>query len=259
MTTIPSRVDRLARVVDSLSSQTWPVAEIRLYVPELYARFPGDVVDIGRVDQRVNVTKVARDLGPLTKVAYAVEDLKCEDVLVLACDDDMNYEPDWVERFVRAHEEVPDACLVQSGGFLSQFSSLSESFCASPRARYKGLGYRVRRAVSLGSWKPRSPFRKSGYVDIGEGWAGFLLKPGWFALDFMDIPNEIRLVDDIWISAYLASKGVGIWLIENALRPVTSEIAQTDALNQITESGQERNYLNNKAVHLLRERFGIWS
>ena len=138
MTTIPSRVDRLAKVVDSLSSQTWPVAEIRLYVPEFYARFPGDVVDIGRVDQRVNVIEVARDLGPLTKVAYAVEDLKCEDVLVLVCDDDMNYEPDWVERFVRAHEEVPDACLVQSGGSSVNFPHYQRVFARARGPTTKG-------------------------------------------------------------------------------------------------------------------------
>ena len=113
--------------------------------------------------------------------------------------------------------------------------------------------------LSIGTWKPRSPFVTSGFVDIGEGWAGFLLNPDWFDAEFTAVPDEIRLVDDIWISAYLLSRGIRIWLIKNALRPLTSEVAQTDALNQISDAASERNYLNNKAVILLREYFGVWS
>jgi hypothetical protein len=202
---------------------------------------------------------VDEDLGPLTKVAFAVEEFKGQDVLILACDDDMSYEPTWVERFVQDYVKNPNVCLVQSGGFLKQFSSTRRTFCAKPRAKYKGFYYRLRRLLSLGTWKPRSPFVTSGFVDIGEGWAGFLLNPDWFDAEFKAVPDEIRLVDDIWISAYLLSRGIRIWLIKNALRPLTSEVAQTDALNQISDAASERNYLNNKAVILLREYFGVWS
>lgn len=259
MTTIPSRIHALPRVVDSLLLQNHPVAEIRLYIPWRYRRFPNQSIDIDDIDPRVTVVRVDEDLGPLTKVAFAVEEFRDQAVLVLSCDDDMAYEPTWVERFMHAYLTNPQHCLVQSGGFLNQFSTVSQSFCPKPRAKYKGLYYRLMRALSLGSWKPRSPFVASGFVDIGEGWAGFLLNPDWFDDEFKAIPEQIRLVDDIWISAYLSSRGIGIWLIKNALRPLTSEVAQTNALNQIKDPVSERNYLNNKAVILLREYFGVWS
>jgi len=258
MTTIPSRIQALPRVVDSLLLQNHPVAEIRLYIPWSYRRFPNQSIDIDDIDPRVTVVRVDEDLGPLTKVAFAVEEFKNQGVLVLACDDDMAYEPTWVERFIQEYLKKPQYCLVQSGGFLNQFSTVSQSFCSKPRAKYKGFYYRLRRLLSLGRWKPRSPFVASGFVDIGEGWAGFLVNPDWFDDEFKAIPDQIWLVDDIWISAYLSSRGIGIWLIENALRPLTSEVAQTDALNQIKDPASERNHLNNKAVVLLRERLGVW-
>ena len=259
MTTIPSRIHALPRVVDSLLLQNHPVAEIRLYIPWSYRRFPNQSIDIDDIDPRVTVVRVDEDLGPLTKVAFAVEEFRDQAVLVLACDDDMAYEQTWVQRFIQAYLKNPHCCLVQSGGFLNQFSSVSQTFCSEPRAKHKGFYYRLRRVLSLGRWKPRSPFVESGFVDVGEGWAGFLVNPDWFDNEFKAIPEQIRLVDDIWISAYLSSRGIGIWLIKNALRPLTSEVAQTDALNQITEVTSERNYLNNKAVILLREHFGVWS
>ena len=157
MTTIPSRVHALSRVIDSLLSQNHPIAEIRLYIPKSYRRFPEQSINLGDIDPRVTVVQVDEDLGPLTKVAFAVEEFKDQGVLVLACDDDMFYEPTWVERFIPAYLQNPRCCLVQSGGFLYQFSRLTQTFCSKPRAKHKGCYYRLRRALSLGKCKPRSP------------------------------------------------------------------------------------------------------
>lgn len=259
MTTIPSRVSRLKTVVDSLLAQSWPISEIRLYLPKRYHRFPGQTININEVDPRVTLVEVDKDLGPLTKIAFAVDEFKDQDVLVLACDDDMAYDSGWVARFMNTFEEYPNSCLVQSGAFLYQYAPHSVACCKHPRAQYKGLVYRLKRAVTIGLWKPKTPFLKSGYVDVGEGWGGILVNPKWFDTKFKNIPEEIRLVDDVWISGYLASKRVDIWLIANALRPVTSDIAQTDGLNNIKDPLKHRNFLNNRAVFLMREIFGVWS
>lgn len=258
MSTIPSRISRLPLVIDSIISQSYPVSEIRLYLPRNYDRFPGTFCTDVEIDSRVVVVWVEKDLGPLTKIAYAVDDLKGENALVLACDDDMIYEIDWVEKFVAAFRVRPNVCLAQSGGFLPQFSPGAKPACRSPRAKFKGFFYRIRRLVSLGNWKPRTPFVYSGFVDICEGWAGLLVRPEWFNLDFKDIPDDIKLVDDIWISAYLTSRGIDIWLIANSLRPVTSAVATTDALNGIEDPLYERKALNDKAVISLRAYFDIW-
>ena len=258
LTTIPSRLKALSRTVDSLLNQSVPPSEIRLYVPNVYRRFPEETIEPRDVDPRVTLILVERDLGPLTKMAYVVDDFEGQDVDILVCDDDMDYEPDWIELFVAERQRRPDDCLVQSGGFVFNFSDLEGQFSKKPRARYKGFGYRLKRALSGLQWKPRTPYVASGYVDIGEGWAGFFLSPKYFEQDFKEIPDEIFLVDDIWISAYLTLKGIDIWLIKNALRPQTSEIAQIDALNRLNGPFDSRVMLNNRAVHLLRSRFNIW-
>ena len=259
MSTIPSRLKYLSKTVDSLLNQNVRPAEIRLYVPKTYRRFPDEVIQPELVDSRVRLCVVEKDLGPLTKIAYAAEEFQGADIELLACDDDMDYDSNWIELFVQERVREPDACLVQSGGFVFNFSEMSGRYCKLPHAKFKGFLYRLFRVASGLRWKPRTPYMKSGYVDIGEGWAGFFVSPKFFTPEFKNIPEEIFLVDDIWISAFLASQGVDIWLIKNALRPRTSAVARIDALNMLVNADEERAALNNKAVKLLRDRFGIWS
>lgn len=258
LSTIPSRLAYIGRTIDSLMNQSVKPDEIRLYVPKTYRRFPGQVIEPELVDPRVTLIFVEEDLGPLTKAAYAVEDFKDSDVEILVCDDDMDYEPDWIQLFVDERRARPKDCLVQSGGFVTNFSDIDRKFCKRPYAKFKGVGYRLRRLISGLQWKPRSPYVSSGYVDIGEGWAGFFFQPKGFGADFRNIPDEIFLVDDIWISAYLTKINVDIWLIKNALRPQTSSVASMDALNMLSGPEHERVALNNRAVHLLSRRFDIW-
>jgi len=259
MSTIPSRLKYLSRTVDSLINQSVRPTEIRLYVPKKYRRFPDNVIEPELVDSRVTLCMVEKDLGPLTKIAYAAEEFRDQDVELLACDDDMDYDSNWIELFVKERSRQPNVCLVQSGGFVFNFSQIDGRFSKFPRAKFKGFMYRLFRVFSGLTWKPRTPYMKSGYIDIGEGWAGFFLSPSFFDSSFKDIPDEIFLVDDIWVSAFLTSKGVDIWLIKNALRPRTSEVAQIDALNMLVSADEERAALNDKAVRLLRDRFDIWS
>ena len=54
-------------------------------------------------------------------------------------------------------------------------------------------------------------FRSGGYVAIGEGYGGFMVKPQFFDKTMWDIPPVMWTVDDVWLSGHLDSKGIGIW------------------------------------------------
>ena len=114
--------------------------------------------------------------------------------------------------------------------------------------------------MRLGSSKPTEPWTRSGYVDIAEGWAGICVKPSWFGPDFMKIPVEVRYVDDIWISGYLASRGRHPWLIAPGMSWGLGMNTEGDgALNVAQFDGLNRAGLNQRAVAYLSQRYGIWS
>jgi hypothetical protein len=126
------------------------------------------------------------------------------------------------------------------------------------RARFKGARYQLRKLMTLGLTKPAAPLTRSGYVDITEGWAGICVKPSWFRPDFIEIPDEVRYVDDIWISAYLASRGKFLWLIAPGMSWGLENNAEGDgALNTTQFDDLDRDGLNARAVEYLSRPFGV--
>ena len=74
----------------------------------------------------------------------------------------------------------------------------------------------------------------------------------------IDIPENLRLTDDIWLSGILEANGVGIWVdARHALRRSTFT-GQVDALQHITEAGNDRRTANARCITYMRENFGIW-
>lgn len=259
MTTIPPRQKHLGPTIESILHQSIKPAEVVIYVPKVYHRFPGQLIDVESIDERVRVVEVDEDFGPLTKLLFAVRDYCGKpNVRILICDDDTIYPRDWISKYLHSPKIHENCCIVQSGGFVADYHSGSRAFCCTPRARKKGMGYRAKRILTLGIWKPETPFTKSGYVDIGEGWAGMLMKPDWFDDDLCLIGTSIRLVDDVWISAYLTYKGINIWLEGNGIGPMSTSVSRIEGLNAINIPGQRRAELNQKAIQFCSEIFKIW-
>ena len=251
LTSIPPRFGNLPRVLGSLLDQDAAPDRVVLYLPRVFGRFaePWRLPEVPD-DPRIEVRVVERDLGPLTKIAYAVAEAD-PGWDVVACDDDQSYPRDWLARFVEARVDRPDDPLVLSG---SQFASAPGS-CPLPRARYKGLVHRLRRILEPGL----PPWSRPGYVDIAEGWAGICVKPAWFGPDFMEIPDAVRYVDDVWVSAYLASRGRYPWLVAPGMSWELGINTEGDgALNTGRFDGLDRDGLNARAVEYLSRRLGVW-
>ena len=84
--------------------------------------------------------RIVRDIGPYTKVIYALKEFAGD--LVVACDDDVVYPRDWLKDLAEAHEREPRCVIchkarrmaVDPGGGLRPYNEwkISGGDCAVP-------------------------------------------------------------------------------------------------------------------------------
>lgn len=261
LTSIPPRFPYLQETLASLVNQQAEVAAVNIYIPRKYRRFDFSPEQVPSFIQGVNVRLVDTDYGPATKVLPAVREYRGQDVRILFCDDDKVYDPQWAQRFVECSDRHPDCCIVEEGGDVSNYSNHNFSGARQPRSGRitKDLGYRAKRALSLGTWKPRKNVG-SGFVDMLEGWGGVLVRPEFFTDAAFDIPDILWMVDDIWLSGQLAVNGVPIWLNgEDKIRTKGSanEVKEA-ALRKLVQDGYGRTEANQACVDYFREKHRIW-
>lgn len=259
LSTIPPRFAKIGATLDSLLRQRLPAQEIRLYIPETYRRFPDWDGVPPALPEGIGLHRCKTDLGPATKLLPATRDLAGQDLDILVCDDDKIYDPDWHARFKSASGQHPDCCIVEIGETFPDIADDHRPASRLPRAHRarKTLGYRMLRLLTLTMRKPRL-YNKSGYVDQISGYGGVMVRPEWFDADAFDIPDNIWMVDDPWISGQLERKGIPIWLNGDGKTPGFGAAGRTHALLDLVEGGDNRVKSDLAAIAYLRERYGIW-
>lgn len=262
LTAIPPRFPYLNETLASLLSQDVDIDAIELWLPYSYRRFPFDPeTDIPKVPQGVTIRIADQDMGPATKILPSVRAHRGEDINLIFCDDDKVYDPGWARRLLIASAQRPGCCIVEEGGDIRHNSTHDWSGPNLPRASrpLKDWRYRLRRAMSLGFWKPRKN-QKSGYVDILEGWGGVLVRPEFFPDEAFDIAPDLWMIDDIWLSGQLALNEIPIWLTveENIRSKGNSNEVREAALRFQTVNGKGRAELNQSGIDYFRETYGIW-
>jgi hypothetical protein len=171
----------------------------------------GSPLDRGIADAHASITVVrCVDHGPGTKLLGAIEHLGApSDALIVTVDDDILYDPHLVEALLAAHAQHPD----------------------------DALGFRGWLLDARGGIAHPGDFRAHRFVDVLEGWAGALYPRRCFGTDLHDARLRCPScfwVDDVWISGYLAERGVVRRLVarhEAGLRlPRLSPSSAIDAL-----------------------------
>lgn len=261
LTAIPPRFAYLGETLASLLAQEAPIDGVELWLPRRYRRFEFDPDRPPQVPEGVTIRLVDEDMGPATKILPAVRAYRGQDVNLIFCDDDKVYDRRWAGRLLAASRTHPGSAIVEEGGDIRHNSSHDWAGPDLPRAGRirKDWRYRLRRALSLGRWKPRKN-QTSGYVDILEGWGGVLVRPEFFTEAAFDIPDALWMIDDIWLSGQLAANGVKVWLTVDEqvrTRGNSNEVGAAALRKQIVE-GQGRRDLNQAGIDLLRSRYGIW-
>lgn len=172
MTSVPKRNGTLDPTLESLRRQTRPPDEIRLYLG------PGceSVAWAGGGPPLVCVPTV--DHGPVTKLSAAVDPSVRADAVVVTVDDDIVFAPRWLETLLGYVERYPDDAVGMAG-------------------------WNADVLLSTGCYE-----RAAGPCDVIEGFGGVAYHKWFFGPDILHPPQQLKFVDDVWISSYLHRLGI---------------------------------------------------
>lgn len=258
LTTIPSRVRHLSKVLDSINNQTVLPSKIELNLPaEYYKR------SLGKVNRKLIPTDIdvydCEDFGPATKILPTLKRYSESDRQIIYCDDDKIYHKNWIRNLVAASESKPTSAICDD--------------CISVRSiiyRYhhpkKDLRYTLKKFLSLGRYHPYRT-DKNNQSDIAQGFGGVLVRPSFFPNTVFSIPDVLWSVDDIWLSGNLILNGTKIcWSgrsKDEKAKPIFidgQELGQMpDSLNVSKVDGFYRHSADYYAVKYFQENFGIWN
>ena len=275
LSSIPSRFDKIGPTLESLLSQSAKIDEIRLYIPKSYLRFPNYDGSAPDIPNGVTLFRPDKDDGPASKVIHCLVDPKLDrESQIIFCDDDRIYDQDWAQKRLDQSARHPDCAITGSGLFVETFHGQQRQYKTSqlPRAerypKYMDVPYKIARTFRIAlregikaafTTKFAKPtFRKSGYIDIFEGFSGVLVKPRFFTKDVLNIAEIAQFQDDIWLSAHVAKNGFQIWTDAGEFRPKFSEADEMEPLNLQIFEGANRRELNRKIIQYCQDHMGIW-
>jgi hypothetical protein len=217
LTTIPARANKLRPVLFSLIDQAEPPDAIVLALPE-YSRSGERYPDPATLGLPPSVTVVrCKDEGPATKLLPILK-FEPNAVLVIV-DDDVIYPRGFLQTLLSEHRRRPGAAL----GF--------RGVCLQAGVRFFDLEHIF--ATGISSCTP---------VDILFGTWGYLIPSAALGPEvhaFDGYPEQVRWVDDIWISGHLARRGVVRLVVVADELPLETRTSFRAALTSgINRSGQ---------------------
>ena len=197
LTTIPSRLARLTKTLESLKKQTLKPTRINLCVPERCIKedqtyqIPAEIAD----DPAITIIHCQQDWGPATKLLGSLVICDDPETRIIVVDDDIIYPPDLVEKLVARSNQYPESAIGFCGWQVRDVAKGRDHF-------YRNLVYEDRR--------PGLDFVTS--VDVLEGYRGVLTKARFWdqkaVLDYSQAPKQAFYVDDSWLSGHLARRGI---------------------------------------------------
>ena len=191
LTTLPSRIERVAPTLKSLLDQSRRVDGIRLNLP-MWSRREDCAYSIPLSLQDrppFEMVSCPEDLGPITKLLPTVTDFENQpDCKIIIVDDDTIYPQTMVEALTQTSQALPDSAVCMRGWKVPRQNRHAD-----------------RRYIQASSCLEPTP------VAVMQGASGFLVKPRFFQgniLQDKNAPPEAFFVDDILVSGALARAGI---------------------------------------------------
>lgn len=235
LTAIPSRIDRLWVVLDSLMRQDRRPDRIVVSLTE--EEFPGGV------DSLPQSMRSFADLG--VEILFLPYNLKCHnkyfhalqhypESCVITVDDDCWYTRDTISRLMRMHEAYPDAVV---------------SNIARRIDREQFFTYRMWEKMPV----PSAP----SHLNVALGFGAILYPPhfadrcreaGYDVFDMDLIKSLAPTTDDLWLKAIEMVSGVQVACGSFYPNPVTVTGSQKISLRSVNKGTENRNDLQWKAL-----------
>lgn len=194
LTSIPSRVSTVNKVITSILNQDYQVNQIYLTLPKSCAR-EGIPYVIPKLDERVKIIRTDTDFGPITKLIGALIIENDPETYIITVDDDRIYDKRLVRHLLSYREKGSVGVVGMIMGHFPFYIQMSSSY--------------------FPCWTPIS-INKSREVDGLAGFGGVLYQRKFFDVDallrytYMD--RGLFLNDDMVISGYLSIKKVPRYL-----------------------------------------------
>jgi hypothetical protein len=190
LTTIPSRAGSIAQTLESIESQTIKPDIICLNIPEICRREPKRNYEIPNSvlqNRAVNIIKTSYDLGSSMKLLPVLDYEDDPDSIIITVDDDHEYKEQFIETLLQYERLYPDCALGFNGWLVEPL--IEEN-------RYVFIEEYLEKPV---------------LADVLEGYRGVLYKKRFFdrsVFNYRGFPEIAHRVDDVWLSAHLAKRGV---------------------------------------------------
>ncbi len=192
LTTIFDRQKQCAKTLKSLLNQTKKVDEIRLYVSstpflldkgiQLYCLDP-TLYELTEKNKQIQVEWV-KNQGPYRKLLPALYKYWKQDIVLITCDDDIEYKPTFVETAVQLYEEKK-CCIAFQG------TRMNNSF------DYKTF---------------EDAKDTQNLWNLPKGVGGILYNPLWFSNTAIFDVNLNWKNDDLWFMAWRVASGIECYI-----------------------------------------------
>jgi hypothetical protein len=192
LSTLPSRINNLEKVINSISNNTIKPDFIYLNIPAFSKRENTNYIIPEYLKNIKNVIiNRCEDYGPITKLYPTLLKETDPDTIIICIDDDKEYDKYLIENLLKGSTKYPEKCICVSG-----WNYLNLGFVALPF-----LDLSIKNVV-----------RK---VKILQCFNGVLYKRKFFDDSFKNFINikPCFTTDDISISKYLNSKNIDIYNI----------------------------------------------
>lgn len=196
LSVIPSRLNTINNILNSLNQQSRMPDKIYLYVPEFYKRF-NMKSDLNAIKKQISEyslveIKTGEDYGPISKLFVLLEYETNNDAIIVTCDDDVIYHESWLAHLEKQSLKFPDSAV----GY---------------RGRIFGNDLNYKNAVSVVS----TGLKKDSFVDLVTAVRGWAYRRKFFDLNYVKEWKEteknhpyIFFNDDIWISGTLQKMNI---------------------------------------------------
>jgi hypothetical protein len=264
--TLSSIPPRFAALPETLATLTVQAAdEVRVYIPQQYRRFPDWDGKLPAVPAGVQIVRCERDDGPATKILQASRDFAGRDVQLLFCDDDRLYHPHWADRLYRAQQRRPQQAVAARALSVQGLVGHKVKTLGGRRplrfvrlsAVLFSLTHYLERRHGLGSFWRRFAI-VPGYGDVLHGVMGVVIRPEFFDDMTRTVAQLAWYVDDIWLSANLARRGIPIYCPSGIPLARRGTAARVAGLAPSRFDGKTIGQHNQLAARYCRDAFKIW-
>lgn len=250
LTTIPSRIDKLEIVINSLQKQLIKPKKIYIHIPKYYSRFK---ISINNIDEIINNYKEKyndlvvinicdKDYGPATKFLPMMNIKEIDDdTPIIIVDDDVIYDPNLSANLLKDSVRYPNSCITAFGITHSAYMFDNNKWFCNFNSQYlHPCGFR-------NHWE--------GYIDVFEAFHGCLLKKKLFKEDVFNFPSaEFCFSDDVWFSGHILKNGFNIFLSHFKIKS-KFHYNDVDALSSNLDIRNKRMY---DVASYFYNNYGIW-